>query len=136
VAIDLSRAFGRWQLATYGLAQLTLYQNDQGFRAGNRFFAGVSGGGRLVERLTTMLGLDVLNEGRERWHGFVRQDGNLGRTELLAALTLTRPFGDTIVSMIVRVPVYRHIVQGTVDPGRLTAPLSATVVVSHTFGGG
>jgi hypothetical protein len=136
VALDASRTFGRVQVAAYGQAQLTLYQNSKGFRAPNRFFAGLSGGARLVEKLTTTLGLDLLNEGRERWHGVVRQDGNLGRTELLAALTLTRPFGDTILSLVVRVPVYRHIVQGSVDPGNLTSPVSATLIVSHTFGGG
>jgi hypothetical protein len=136
LALDVSRTFGRAQLAAYGQAALTLYQNDKGFRAPTRFFTGVSCGARLVEKLTTTLGLDVLFEGQERWQGVVRQDGNLGRTEVLAGLILTRPFGANFVSLVVRVPVYRHIVQGSEDPGRLRSPVSATLIVSHSFGGG
>jgi hypothetical protein len=136
LALDVSRTFGRVMLAAYGQAQLSVYENGEGFRAPNRFFAGLSGGAQLIEKVTTTLGLDVLNEGQERWHGFVRQDGNLGRTELLAGLTLTRQFGNTLYSLVARVPVYRHIVQGSVDPGNLTSPVSATFIVSHTFGSG
>jgi hypothetical protein len=38
------------------------------------------------------------------------------------------------VSLIVHVPVYRHIVQGTEDPGSLRSPLALTLVASHTLG--
>jgi hypothetical protein len=136
LALDVSRAFGVIQAAIYGQAQLTLYQNDKGFRAGNRYFLGASGGTRVVEHVVGSLGLDVLHEAPERWHGVERQDGNLGRTELLAGLTVLRPFGATLAALVVRVPVYRHITAGTEDPGSLTSPLSLSLVVSRTFGGG
>jgi hypothetical protein len=135
LALDLSRDFGKLQLAAYGQAQLTLYQNSKGFRAGNRAFAGVSGGMLVLEKLTGSLGLDVLHERPERWQGLVRQDGNLGRTELLVGMTLARVFGETTGALVVRVPVYRHIVPGTEDPGTLSSPASVSVVVSRTFGG-
>ena len=138
LALDVLRTFGVVQAAVYAQAQLTVYENSKGFRAGDRGFAGFSIGTRVVEKLTGALGLDVLREAPERWQGVERQDGNLGRTELLAGLTLSRPFGETTVALIARVPVYRHIVAGTEDPGRLSSPLSLSLIVSRTFtpGGG
>jgi hypothetical protein len=133
LAVDVSRAFGKLYLAAYAQAQLTLYQNSKGFRAGNRTFAGLSGGATFLEAWQGSLGVDVLNEQPEKWSGVVRQDGNLGRTELLLNLTLSRTFGETTASLVVRVPVYRHIVQGTEDPGNLTSPAMASLILSHTF---
>jgi hypothetical protein len=136
LALDLARAFGPIQAGAYAQAQLTLYENAKGFRAGNRYFGGASGGTRVLEKVVAALGLDVLHERPERWRGVARQDGNLGRTELLAGLTLTRPFGQALAALVVRVPVYRHIVAGTTDPGTLTSPASLSLVVSRTFAGG
>jgi hypothetical protein len=133
LAFDLSRAFGKVSFAAYGLALLTLYENSKGFQAGNRFFAGLSGGVTVREKYQSSLGLDVLNEAPERWQGVERQDGNLGRTELLLNLTLSASFDETTASLVVRVPVFRHIVQGSEDPGRLTSPIMASLILSHTF---
>jgi hypothetical protein len=132
-ALDLSRSFGRLQASAYTQGEVVLYQNDKGFRAPNRFFAGFQLGTLLPWQLTALLGPDVLYESPERWQGVVRQDGNLGRTEVLAGLTLMRPFGETTVALVVRVPVYRHIVPGTEDPGTLTSPVSASLVISRVF---
>jgi hypothetical protein len=136
LGLDLSRPVGKLQLNAYGLAQLALYQSSKGFQAGTRAFAGFSAGALVLEKLTGSLGLDVLREGPERWQGVIRQDGNLGRTELLVGVTLARPFGDTTASLVVRVPVYRHIVPGSEDPGTLTSPVSVSLVLSRTFLGG
>lgn len=131
--LDASRAFGRLQLSAYGQAQLTLHENGKGFRAGNRYFAGLQGGTPLLWRVVGAVGVDVLHEGSEQWGGKVQQDGNLGRTELLAGLSGTRAFGDTLLSLVLRVPVYRHIVQGHEPPGTLSSPGMLSLVVSHTF---
>jgi hypothetical protein len=136
LAFDVSRAVGKVYLAAYAQAQLTLYQNSKGYRAGNRGFLGVSGGLTFLERWQGSVGVDVLNEQPEKWQGVVRQDGNLGRTELLLNLTLSRTFGETTASLVVRVPVYRHIVQGSEDPGTLRSPAMASLLLSHTFMGG
>jgi hypothetical protein len=133
-ALDLSRTFGRLQASAYTQGEVVLYQSSKGFRAPNRFFAGFQLGTLLPWQLTASLGPDVLHESPERWQGVVRQDGNLGRTEVLAGLNLTRPFGETTVVLVVRVPVYRHIVPGSEDPGTLSSPVSASLVVSRVFG--
>jgi hypothetical protein len=131
--LDASRAFGRLQLSAYGQAQVALYESRKGFRAGNRYFTGLQVGTPLLWRVVGAVGVDVLHEGAERWGGKVQQDGNLGRTELLAGLSLTRPFGATLLSLVVRVPVYRHIVQGDEPPGELSSPGMLSLIVSHTF---
>jgi hypothetical protein len=133
VALDASRSMGRWQITGYGQAQLTLYEGRRGFRAGNRFVTGFQGGARLGEMLAGALGLDLLYDGPERWGGTIQQDGNLGRTELLAGASLTYPFGATVVSALVRVPVYRDIVSGDEAAGRLSSPVMLSLIVSRTF---
>jgi hypothetical protein len=40
VSVSLARPFARWRLAAWGLAQLVLYENDRGYRAGDRFAGG------------------------------------------------------------------------------------------------
>ena len=132
--LDLSRTFGGVDVSAYGQTQLSLYQNDEGFRAGNRFFTGAQAGMLALARITVALGLDLLAERPERWAGEVKQDGNLGRTELLGGLSLTRPFGATIASVIARFPLYRDIVTGDQSPGSLSSPLMLSLVISRTFG--
>lgn len=136
LALDAARSFGRLSVSGYVMAQVSLYKNSHGFRAGNRVMGGVAGGGVLGQQVSTLLGLDLMNEQPERWSGVIRQDGNLGRTELLAGLTLMRPFGDTTVSASVRVPLYRRIISGTEAPGRFSSPVILTVTVGRVFGGG
>jgi hypothetical protein len=133
VMLDASRSFGRVQLSAYGQAQVTLYQNGNGFRAGNRYSAGFLGGSPLFWMVGGGVGVDVLHEGAERWGGKIQQDGNLGRTELLAGFSLTRSFRDTLISLVVRTSVYRHIVQGDEPPGTLSSPGMLSLIASHTF---
>jgi len=76
----------------------------------------------------------VMHEGAERWGGRIQQDGNLGRTELLAGLSLIHSFGPTAVGLTARVPVWRRIVVGDEPPGTLSSPLMLSAIVSHTFG--
>lgn len=135
LALDVSRRFGIAELSAYGQAQLTLYQNGKGFRAGNRFFGGAQAGSVLPGMITAGLGLDVLHERPERWQGKVQQDGNLGRTELLAGAYGGRAFGRTHVTLVTRIPVYRHIVEGDEPPGRLSSFLTVSLIVSRSFGG-
>jgi hypothetical protein len=131
--VDASRNWGRLQMSAYGQAQVTLYENGNGFQAGDRYFAGLQGGTPLLWKVVGAMGVDVLHEEPERWGGKVQQDGNLGRTELLAGLSLTRPFGNTLLSLVVRTSVYRHIVEGDEPPGTLSSPGLLSLIASHTF---
>jgi hypothetical protein len=133
--LDVSHAFGRLDVSGYGQAELALYDNEYGYRPGHRFAVGALAGLVVWPRWTAALGLDVLSERPEEWGGTVQQDGNLGRTDVLAGLTLTRTFGTTIASVTARVPLYRHIVEGDEPTGSLSSPLTLSVVLSRTFGG-
>ena len=75
----------------------------------------------------------MLYEGPERWDGVIRQDGNLGRTEVLIGTALSQNFGENMITLLVRVPVYRHIVQGSEALGRLSSPVIASLIVSRSF---
>jgi hypothetical protein len=131
--LDLSRSIAPLELSAFAQAQLTLYQNSKGFQAGNRYFVGAQAGIMLPARTTASLGLDLYTERPERWSGEIQQDGNLGRTELLGGISLSRPFGRSIFSLVARVPLYRHIVQGDQANGRLSSPLTFGLVLSRTF---
>ena len=130
---QVTRRIASVQLAGYGQGQSSLYSNRHGFRGPNRFFAGIMGAHRLFGTLTGGLGVDLLYEGAERWDGRIQQDGNLGRTEILAAVTLAQTFGDTSISLSARFPTYRHIVQGDEPQGSLSSPVMLSLIVSRTF---
>jgi hypothetical protein len=131
---QLARTIATVPLAAYGQGQVSLYQNKYGFRGPSRFFGGLMGGRHLFGTVTGGLGVDVLYEGAERWDGRIQQDGNLGRTEILAALSLMQTFGETSVTLNARFPMYRHIVQGDDPQGSLSSPLMLSVMVSRSFG--
>lgn len=133
VALDVSRVLGGFEVSGYGQAQVTLYENGHGFRAGGRYFGGAQMGRRIAGKLVAGLGLDLLHEGAERWDGRIQQDGNLGRTELLGGLSLTHPIGETLLSLSARVPLARWIVTGDQAPGRLSSPVTLSLGVTRTF---
>ena len=136
VAFDVSRTFGSFELSGYGQAQLPLYENGHGFRAGKRYFTGVQGARPIVGKLVAGVGFDLLHEGAERWDGEIQQDGNLGRTEILGGLSLTQPIGATLLSLSARVPLARWIVSGDKAPGKLSSPVMLSLSVTRTFGRG
>jgi hypothetical protein len=112
---DLVRTFGRTTMAGYAFAQVIPFENRHGFRAGDRVSAGAAvlrafGAGR-----TGSLTFDVVHEEAERWHGVVQQDGNLGRTDLLAGagVEVGTPVGP--LTLAVRTPVWQRVVGGQVS---------------------
>jgi hypothetical protein len=132
-------AFRQWdslRLGLYAQGQASLYENSHGYQAPWKVAGGVSVGTTLVGDLSGAAGPEVFHESEERWQGVVRQDGSLGRTELLANLSLTQRFGNTDLNLGVRIPLVRHIVQGSEEPGKLSQPLTAFLGVTHQFGGG
>jgi hypothetical protein len=132
-AADMSKGFGLMQVSAYVQGQVSLYQNRHGFRAPARGYAGVQLGTRLIGKLNGAVGPDFLYEGPERWDGAIRQDASLGRTEVLIGAALSQNFADNMITLLVRVPVYRHIVQGSEALGRLSSPVMASLIFSRTF---
>jgi hypothetical protein len=128
---------GRFRLQGYGQTQLALYRNGYGYQAGNRFAVGASVETAVVQRLRVSLGADVVNEQPERWNGEVQQDGNVGRTDVLAGAMLSYPIGTLALALSVKVPVYQHFIQvehqHDGEPGQLRYPAIVNLMVHRSF---
>ncbi len=110
VGLDAAMRLGQVVLSAHGLAQLSLYDNAHGYRAGNRYSAGVLvDSPALLGGLVVSLGADVIREQAERWNGRVHEEGNLGRTDVLAGVTLLAPLGDYAVALGLDVPVVQDL---------------------------
>lgn len=132
--LEVSRPLQPAKLQAFLQGQLSLYDNAHGYRAPVRLTAGAGSGLQLSERLRGFGGLEIYHETEERWGGEIRQDGNLGRTELQLALGLTHEFGDTELACFARFPLYRRIIAGDEPPGSLESPLSLMFSIAHAWG--
>lgn len=131
--VEASRAFEAIQLQFFAQGQIPLYENGQGYRAPWRISGGGSVGRKLVSDLSGSLGAEALHEAAEKWDGEIRQDGNLGRTELLLAATLSYRLDATDLGLSARVPVWRHIVVGDEAPGTLSSPVILGLSATHVL---
>jgi hypothetical protein len=120
-----------WGARAWGQAQLSLWENRHGFRAGHRLAAGVGGEARLAGALRASAGVDVLLERPERWDGRIQQEGNLGRTDVLVGGGLHWDVGGARLGLTLRVPVYTRL---TVDHGQLEYPGLLNVSVGTVLG--
>jgi hypothetical protein len=139
LAVDAVYPFGKATLSGYAQTLLFLYENSHGYRAGNRYMGGVAGDVELIEKLRIGASADVLNEQPEQWNGVVQQDGNVGRTDVLAGGSLSYRFGKVTALLTVKVPVYQHFIEGDhahqSDPGQLTYPAIVNLAAHTRFGG-
>lgn len=133
LGFDLSRALGPVSLGLYGRAQLVLYENGYGFRAGDRFALGISGSMSIYGPLGASIGADAINEQPERWNGEVHQDGNLGRTDVLAGGAIELELAEYRLSVGLKAPIYQHIIMSQGEPGQLTYPALILLSVSRPF---
>lgn len=133
LGLDVTVPAGPIGLRAYGQAQLVLYENGQGYRAGHRYGAGALGSAPLNSWLSVSAGLDLIVERPERWDGAIRQDGNLGRTDLLAGAAATFLAGAVELTVGLKVPVYQHVIQSEVEPGELTYPGLLMFSASRVF---
>lgn len=133
LGLDVSRVVGPVVLRGYAQAQLSLYENTKGYRAGTRILGGVEAGG-VWNQLQLSAGLDAFNEAPERWDGVIQQDGNLGRTDILVGASVVYSLGLFNLSVGVKVPVYQHIIQSDDhDGGQLSYPGIINLGVQRTF---
>jgi hypothetical protein len=133
--VEASRTLESIQLQFFAQGQVPLYENAQGYRAPWRVYGGGSVGHKLISELSGSLGVEASHEAAEQWDGEVRQDGNLGRTELLLAAALDYGIGATNVGLSARAPVWRRIVVGDEPPGTLSSPIILSLSATHVFGG-
>jgi hypothetical protein len=133
IGLEAAQAIGQVQVRGYGAAQLSLYENGHGYRAGNRVRGGVEVGLMIGEKLQLALGAAVSNEEPERWNGVIQQEGNLGRTDLLAGASVAYAFGAFTLSLDVKVPLYQHLVQVGTEAGQLSYPAVVNLGLQRTF---
>jgi len=132
LAGEVLKPLGDVLVGGYFQAMPVLVENAQGFRAGHRFSTGMFGGTLFFEKLRASLAVDVVHEEAERWGGIVQQDGNLGRTDVLAGATVSYPFGNQQFSLGFRTPVFQRVIGGQVS-----YPAIVTLAVdSEPFGPG
>ena len=99
------RRFGPVGLTVQTIARLVFATNAHGYRAGHRFYAGAALDRRLAGAWRAVAGLDLARERTETWDGRVEAEGNLGRTDLLASVGLTRPLGAGSFHVTAKIPL-------------------------------
>lgn len=112
LAVEVQRPVGDATVAGFGLVLASLYDNDRGYRAGDRYSAGVSASSGLGRKAWTFsLASEVHAETAETWDGQVPLDeGNAGRVDVLAGGTVAwRPAPGWALVADVKVPVYSHV---------------------------
>jgi hypothetical protein len=134
LVLEASQAIGSSRLMLFVQAVAPLYDNTHGYRAPSRVHGGFAVALQIVDELGGKLGLEAMHEDAERWQGVIRQDGSLGRSEVMGLFGLTQAIGDSRVSLDVRLPVMRQIVVGSEAPGQLSSPLALALRFDHTFG--
>lgn len=117
LGLDVARALGPVAVRGYSQAQLSLYENRHGYRAGTRILGGAELSGRVWRDLQISGDVDVFNEAPERWDGLIQQDGNLGRTDVLLGASLAYPVGGFNLNVGVKVPVYQHVIRSADHEG-------------------
>lgn len=96
---------GGWRLRAHAMAILGLYANRYGYQPGRRFIGGLGGDAQIGETMLTF-GSDLAHERAEHWSGESHMEANLGRTDVLVNLGLSRPLAANLRwSLLVRVPV-------------------------------
>ena len=130
VEVEVRRVIGHFTVSADLLGKATLYQNTNGYRAGNQLAVGLRTWSDLwTRRWSFMLGLALLNEQAERWNGMEEQEGNLGRTDLVIDTSVSvRLPRNVYLSLAARVPLH------TVAAGeQLATPASFELAVTRSF---
>lgn len=136
LVLEAARTIDAWELGFFAQGQASLYENQHGYRAPWKIAGGGTVGRELVGKLSGSLGVEAFHEAAERWDGEIRQDGNLGRTELLGAVAARQMIGDgQQLNLSLRISLWRDIVVGDEPPGTLSSPVVLSLAYSGVFGG-
>ncbi|MDX2050992.1 MAG: hypothetical protein SFV15_01285 [Polyangiaceae bacterium] len=127
--LEASTSLEKITLDAFAQAQTTLYNNTHGYRAPTRFYGGAHVGTDLTPEFGASLGPEFSHEDAERWGGEIQQDGLLGRSELLGALRVGYKFNKTELSLSLRVPLWRRLLEGSEPAGKFENPLSVALGV-------
>ncbi|CAN5460747.1 hypothetical protein BH11MYX1_BH11MYX1_44790 [soil metagenome] len=116
--IDVARTFGGARIDAFALSIQALYDDHDGYRAGDRYAGGFGVASALGTRQGRFrLTVEAQHETAETWSGVVHTDeGNTGRTDALAGLEATwRVTDDWHVGVTAKVPLYTHVQGGQIE---------------------
>ncbi len=130
--LEASTVLRSVSLDAFAQGQVSLYNNTHGYRAPTRFYAGAHAGTDITPALSASLGPEVSHDNAERWQGKIRQDGLLGRTELLGALRVGYQLGHTELSVSLRVPLWRRLLEGSEPAGDFQNPAIISFAVTQS----
>jgi thiol-disulfide isomerase/thioredoxin len=133
VVAEVARGLGDWRVGGFVFTQQVVYENGQGYQAGDRWAGGISARRRVGRTLALRGGAEVQGETAERWFGVVpTDDGNRGRLDVLlgAGAEWSGP-GGLSLELGLKVPVYTKVVGGQLD-----IPAVLELGVGWAFGGG
>ena len=135
LGLDAALSLRSARIDAFALTIQSLYTNDHGYKAGDRYAGGVGLASNLgAKRWRFRATLEAQHETAESWHGVVRTDeGNTGRTDLLAGAEVTWRLTDAWhVGVAVKVPVYEHVSGGQLDiPAFVGITLGTSIQVFH-----
>ena len=112
VGSALGYDFGAIGVDAYFQATLAIASNALGYRPGQR----IGGGARVSSALGLSqarfgLGAEVAHESAETWHDVVQEEGNIGRTDVLAVVSARwSPFARWGFFGALKTPLYVHAV--------------------------
>lgn len=128
--VEIQRVAPHLTLTASVLGKATLYQNSNGYKAGDFLLGGLHVWSDLfTSRWSFGAGVLVYEEFAETWNGIEEEEGNLGRTDLLLdtsiAYRLPRSF---TLAVSARIPVY------TIAAGeQLATPAIIGLSVARSF---
>jgi thiol-disulfide isomerase/thioredoxin len=131
VAVEAQQRAGATMFSAWALAHASLYENREGFEAGDRYSGGLAASSALgLRRWSFTAGAELHAETAERWQGVVHEEeGNAGRVDLLAGAGVSwRPVRSLAVLAELKVPIYSEVVGSQLD-----YPLVASFGVAGTF---
>lgn len=99
------RRFGATAITAGAILRLPRYANGHGYRAGTRLGAALGLDRGLGGRWRGQAGLDFGRESAEAWDGRIEEEGNLGRSDLLASVGIAHPLGARVLVLTLKLPV-------------------------------
>lgn len=112
IGLGISRLMETVSFNVTAIAQISAGRNHHGYKAGHKYNGAALA--RLISQplgLSWQGGLTVYHETREDWsNSQVTEEGNLGRTDILASLFISRALGPGAVNLALSIPISLHTV--------------------------
>jgi hypothetical protein len=115
LGLGAGRRFGASTLELSALGRFPVGTNAHGYRGGNRYLVVLESSRRLAPKWSAGAAVQLAREDAETWDGRIEEEGNLGRTDMLLALALTRGAGRAGLTLGVQIPLYTRVTGAQLD---------------------